>query len=168
MIYLMDFKGGALARRFQAHRRSLGLDLATPYFNAGLMVIDRAAWRAAALGDRAARALRDEPRRFPFMEQDALNAILAGGFAPLSPRCNFMGDFLSLDLEADDRADRAALRQQSEALGVRALARRSALCRSLSKLVRRFALAGLVVARSRPRARASRAGPPRAANSPNG
>ncbi|MGO4870983.1 MAG: glycosyltransferase family 8 protein [Roseiarcus sp.] len=100
MIYLMDFKGGALARRFRAHRRSLGLDLATPYFNAGLMVVDRAAWRAAALGDRAARALRDEPRRFPFMEQDALNAILAGGFAPLSPRCNFMGDFLSLDLEA--------------------------------------------------------------------
>lgn len=100
MIYLMDFSGGALARRFQAYRRSLGLDLATPYFNAGLMVVDRAAWRAADLGERAARALRDEPQRFPFMEQSALNATLAGGFAPLSPRCNFMGDFFLLDLEA--------------------------------------------------------------------
>jgi lipopolysaccharide biosynthesis glycosyltransferase len=100
MIYLMDFSGGARARRFQAHRRSLGLDLATPYFNAGLLVVDRAAWRAAGLGERVARALREAPRKFPFMEQDALNAILAGGFAPLSPRCNFMGDFLLLDLEA--------------------------------------------------------------------
>ena len=34
------------------------------------------------------------------MEQSALNATLAGGFAPLSPRCNFMGDFFLLDLEA--------------------------------------------------------------------
>ena len=33
------------------------------------------------------------------MEQDALNATLKGGFAPLSPRYNFMGDFFLLDLE---------------------------------------------------------------------
>ena len=44
MIYLMDYKGGALAKRFQTYRESLGLDLETPYFNAGLMVIDRAAF----------------------------------------------------------------------------------------------------------------------------
>jgi lipopolysaccharide biosynthesis glycosyltransferase len=100
MIYLFDFHAGALTRRFQASRRKLGLDLATPYFNAGLMVIDRAAWREAELGERAARALRAEPDRYPFMEQDALNATLKGGFAPLSPRCNFMGEFLLLDLEA--------------------------------------------------------------------
>lgn len=99
MIYLFDHNPGALARQFQASRRGLGLDLATPYFNAGLMVIDRAAWRAAELGDRAAHALRSDPGRYPFMEQDALNATLKGGFAPLSPRCNFMGEFLLLDLE---------------------------------------------------------------------
>ena len=52
MIFLMDCKGDALARQFQASRRSLGLDLATPYFNAGLMAIDRAQWRAAG-PDRA-------------------------------------------------------------------------------------------------------------------
>ena len=99
MIYLFDFNGGALTQQFQASRRGLGLDLATPYFNAGLMVIDRAAWRAAELGERAAHALRSNPARYPFMEQDALNALLKGGFAPLSPRCNFMGEFLLLDLE---------------------------------------------------------------------
>jgi lipopolysaccharide biosynthesis glycosyltransferase len=100
MIYLMDCKGGALAKRFQAYRRSLGLELETPYFNAGLMVIDRAAWRKQDLTARAASALRETPDRFAFMEQSALNSLVAGRFAPLSPRCNFMGDFLLLDLEA--------------------------------------------------------------------
>ena len=99
MIFLMDFKGDALARQFQRSRRSLGLALDTPYFNAGLMTIDRAAWRAEKLTERVTKALRDEPKRYPFMEQDALNAALKGNFAPLSPRFNFMGDFFLLDLE---------------------------------------------------------------------
>jgi lipopolysaccharide biosynthesis glycosyltransferase len=99
MIFLMDFKGDALARQFQRSRRSLGLALDTPYFNAGLMAIDRAAWRAERLTERVTWALRDEPERYPFMEQDALNAALKGNFAPLSPRFNFMGDFFLLDLE---------------------------------------------------------------------
>jgi lipopolysaccharide biosynthesis glycosyltransferase len=99
MIFLMDFKGDALARQFQRSRRSLGLALDTPYFNAGLMAIDRAAWRAQRLTERVTQALRDEPERYQFMEQDALNAALNGNFAPLSPRFNFMGDFFLLDLE---------------------------------------------------------------------
>ena len=99
MIFLMDFKGDALARQFQRSRRSLGLALDTPYFNAGLMTIDRAAWRAEKLTERVTKALRDEPERYPFMEQDALNATLKGNFAALSPRFNFMGDFFLLDLE---------------------------------------------------------------------
>ena len=99
MIFLMDFKGGALARQFQRSRRSLGLALDTPYFNAGLMAIDRAAWRAEQLTERVTKALRDDPERYPFMEQDALNATLRGNFAPLSPRFNFMGDFFLLNLE---------------------------------------------------------------------
>jgi len=99
MIFLMDFKGDALTRQFQRSRRSLGLALDTPYFNAGLMAIDRARWSAEKLTERVTQALRDDPKRFPFMEQDALNATLAGRFAPLSPRFNFMGDFFLLDLE---------------------------------------------------------------------
>ena len=99
MIFLMDYRGGALAREFQAHRRTLGLAPGTPYFNAGLMVIDRAKWRADELGTRAMRALLTNPDRHPFMEQSALNELVAGGFAPLSPRYNFMGDFFLLGLE---------------------------------------------------------------------
>jgi lipopolysaccharide biosynthesis glycosyltransferase len=99
MIFLMDFNGGALAERFRTYRRSLGLASETPYFNAGLMVIDRAVWRERDLTARAARALRETPERFTFMEQSALNGLIAGDFAPLSPRCNFMGDFFLLGLE---------------------------------------------------------------------
>ncbi|HEY1781556.1 MAG TPA: glycosyltransferase [Roseiarcus sp.] len=99
MIFLMDFKGDALAQRFQRSRRSLGLALDTPYFNAGLMAIDRTEWRAAKVTERVTQALRDDPKRFAFMEQDALNATLQGNFAALSPRFNFMGDFFLLDLE---------------------------------------------------------------------
>ena len=98
MVFLMDF-GGPHAEEFQGYRRALGLDLSTPYFNAGLMAIDRAAWRAANLTERVTEALRATPERFPFMEQDALNSLLQGGFAPLSPRYNFMGDFFLLGLE---------------------------------------------------------------------
>jgi lipopolysaccharide biosynthesis glycosyltransferase len=100
MIFLMDHKGGPLAREFQGYRRALGLDLTTPYFNAGLMTIDRAAWRAAGFAKQAAEALRAAPERFPFMEQDALNSLVRGRFAPLSPRYNFMGDFFLTGLEA--------------------------------------------------------------------
>jgi lipopolysaccharide biosynthesis glycosyltransferase len=99
MIFLMDFNGGALARTFQRHRRSLGLDRTTPYFNAGLMAIDRAQWSARDLGERAMAALRAQPDRYPYLEQSALNELIAGGFAPLSPRYNFMGDFFLLDME---------------------------------------------------------------------
>ena len=63
------------------------------------MVIDPAAWRREKLADRVMAALAEDPMRYPFMEQDALNATLKGGFAPLSPRYNFMGDFFLLDLE---------------------------------------------------------------------
>jgi lipopolysaccharide biosynthesis glycosyltransferase len=100
MIFLMDFKRDALARQFQRSRRALGLAIDTPYFNAGLMTINRAAWRAENLTERVVKALRDEPERYPFMEQDALNATLKGSFAALSPRFNFMGDFFLLDLES--------------------------------------------------------------------
>jgi lipopolysaccharide biosynthesis glycosyltransferase len=99
MIFLMDFSDNPLAQQFRADRAALGLDPTTPYFNAGLIAIDRQRWTALELGERTVAALRAAPERYPFLEQSALNELVAGGFAPLSPRYNFMGDFLLLDLE---------------------------------------------------------------------
>ena len=143
MIFLMDFKGDALARQFQRSRRALGLSLDTPYLNAGLMAIDRAAWRAEKLTERVTTALRDDPKRYPFMEQDALNAALKGNFAPLSPRFNFMGDFFLLDLE--HRLEPIVLHfvNAPKPWELASWRGEATVRRGLSRLVCRVALAGL-------------------------
>jgi lipopolysaccharide biosynthesis glycosyltransferase len=100
MIFLMDF-GGHLASHFKAYRGKLGLALTTPYFNNGLIVIDRNAWEREELGGRALSFIKANREKCEFYDQSALNALLKGRFAPLSPRFNFMGDFLLLDLERE-------------------------------------------------------------------
>jgi lipopolysaccharide biosynthesis glycosyltransferase len=100
MIFLMDF-GGHRASEFQDYRRNLDLPLATPYFNNGLIVIDRAHWEREELGERALAFVRAHRERCQYYDQSALNSLLRGRFAPLSARYNFMGDFFLLDLERE-------------------------------------------------------------------
>jgi len=102
MIFYMDF-GGHLATEFKTHRASLGLAAGAPYFNNGVTVIDRERWEAEELGSRALALIAGDPQRYQWFDQDALNVVLAGRFAPLSPRFNFMGEFLLLDLEKEIR-----------------------------------------------------------------
>jgi lipopolysaccharide biosynthesis glycosyltransferase len=99
MIFLKQYGGGALAEQFARHRAGLGLTADTPYFNNGVTVIDRAAWSARRIGYAALGHVLDRPDACPYLEQDGLNAVLKGRFAPLSPRFNFMGDSFHLDLE---------------------------------------------------------------------
>ena len=72
------------------------------------------------------------------MEQDALNSLLQGGFAPLSPRYNFMGDFFLLGLEAEIDPIVLHFVNSPKPWQYRAVARRAALRRGLSGLVRRI------------------------------
>jgi lipopolysaccharide biosynthesis glycosyltransferase len=99
MIYYMDF-GSPLAGEFRAHRQAIGLDAETPYFNSGVMVIDRRRWVDEELGRRAID-LAISNAKLRWIEQDALNVLVKGRFARLSPRWDFMGDFLLLDLEKE-------------------------------------------------------------------
>jgi UDP-glucose:(glucosyl)LPS alpha-1,3-glucosyltransferase len=99
MIYYMDFDG-PLAGEFRAHRQAIGLGAETLYFNSGVMVIDRQRWIDEELG-RHAIALAMSNTNLRWIEQDALNVLVRGHFARLSPRWNFMGDFLLLDLEKE-------------------------------------------------------------------
>ena len=98
MIFYKQFGGGDLARQFHAYRAGLGLGARVPYFNAGLMVIDRAQWTRERWSERALDYLRANRAACAFAEQSALNALAQGQFAQLSPRCNFMGDFFLLDV----------------------------------------------------------------------
>ncbi len=98
MISYMDF-GGHLREEFRAYRLALGMAPETPYFNNGLTVIDRALWSKSEMGERALRFIAENPGICLRFEQSALNALLKGNFTRLSPRFNFMGDFMRLDLE---------------------------------------------------------------------
>ena len=99
MIFLKDLEDGPLTAEFRAYRAGLGLSPGTPYFNNGFTLIDRHAWGRLDVGGAATAFLAANAGRCPYLEQSALNAVVNGQFAKLSPRYNFMGDFLLLDLE---------------------------------------------------------------------
>jgi lipopolysaccharide biosynthesis glycosyltransferase len=101
MILLKDLEDGPLTPEFKAYRQRLGLSLSTPYFNNGLTLIDRHRWDRLDVPGAARAFLAAHPEQCPFLEQSALNAVVHGEFAPLSPRYNFMGDFQLLDLEQE-------------------------------------------------------------------
>jgi lipopolysaccharide biosynthesis glycosyltransferase len=101
MIMLKDLEDGPLTPEFRAYRQRLGLAPSTPYFNNGLTLVDRHRWDKLDVPGAARAFLAAHPDRCPFLEQSALNAVVHGEFAALSPRYNFMGDFQLLDLEEE-------------------------------------------------------------------
>lgn len=62
------------------------IDPSMPYFNAGVLLIDLVQWRLANVGDRAVRYIRRY--RPVLMDQDALNAVIAGRWLQLDPMWN--------------------------------------------------------------------------------
>lgn len=101
MIFLKDLEDGALTAEFKAYRAGLGLSPGTPYFNNGFTLVDRQNWERLDVAGAARAFLAANAGRCPYLEQSALNAVVNGQFAKLSPRYNFMGDFQLLDLEAE-------------------------------------------------------------------
>jgi lipopolysaccharide biosynthesis glycosyltransferase len=64
----------------------LALDPETPYFNAGVLVIDTLRWREQGIGRAAIEYVR---RHRPYhQDQDGLNAVVAGRFRELDVRWN--------------------------------------------------------------------------------
>ena len=81
---------GSVGARFGvAGWKELGLDPAAPYFNAGVLVMDLAQWRAEDIGVRAIEYVRRHWRRVYFWDQEGLNAVLAGRWALLDPAWNW-------------------------------------------------------------------------------
>jgi lipopolysaccharide biosynthesis glycosyltransferase len=58
--------------------RDLGLSTEAKYFNAGVMLVDLAAWRGDEVGVKAREYLLNYADRVYFWDQEALNAVLAG------------------------------------------------------------------------------------------
>jgi lipopolysaccharide biosynthesis glycosyltransferase len=70
------------------HLRSLGLDDPKNYFNAGVLVINLAAWREERVTDHLTRLALSRP--LPWYDQDALNVVFADRWKRLHPRWNAM------------------------------------------------------------------------------
>ena len=87
---IVDRRVPRLGSRFGvAGHRELGLDGELPYFNAGVMVCDLAAWRASEVARRALGYIQRYGNRIVFQDQEALNAVFAGRWRSLDPRWNW-------------------------------------------------------------------------------
>jgi lipopolysaccharide biosynthesis glycosyltransferase len=70
---------------------------APPYFNAGVLLLNLARWRAEGISERVFRYLRDHHRELTFWDQEGLNAVLAGDVGLLDPKWNVPTSLLWLE-----------------------------------------------------------------------
>lgn len=70
-------------------RPDLGLHGAGSYFNAGVLLISLAPWQQQRVAERAIEFLRVSPEKAVYLDQDALNAVLAQNWLPLDDKFNF-------------------------------------------------------------------------------
>jgi lipopolysaccharide biosynthesis glycosyltransferase len=68
--------------------KELGLHPKAPHFNAGVMVVNLGWWRQNETLNQALGYLRRYGSKVYFWDQEALNAVLAGHWAPIDPRWN--------------------------------------------------------------------------------
>ncbi|WP_347266191.1 glycosyltransferase [Paracoccus sp. (in: a-proteobacteria)] len=88
-------------RRVQEYRTLR--EPAQPYFNAGVVMIDTAAFLAADLPAQAARIARRHPAALSSMDQSLLNIALRGDWAEISPLWNWQ--FTSASAHLTSMAD---------------------------------------------------------------
>ena len=74
--------------KFRTHARALGMTEPFRYINTGVMLIDVAKWNKSELGPRALDFIRRNPDLCLLPDEDALNGILDGRQAELSPIWN--------------------------------------------------------------------------------
>ncbi len=98
----LDLRGKAIAavedpsalqtanRRDAKHNRDL-IDPADPYFNAGLVVIDRSEWRRAQIPERLSAFSADGTMDRIYYDQDLLNIVFRDNVYLLDQRWNFIG-----------------------------------------------------------------------------
>jgi lipopolysaccharide biosynthesis glycosyltransferase len=70
------------------HFHELGMTKPYRYFNAGVLYLDVKRWNSEELGNRALEFIRQNPDLCFLPDEDALNAILDGNIAELSPMWN--------------------------------------------------------------------------------
>ena len=67
--------------------------VATPYFNAGVQLINLDYWRQNNIGQKMAEYMKEHPDNCPYADQDPANKILSGKVKYLDFKYNFMEDW---------------------------------------------------------------------------
>ena len=75
-------------KEFEDHCHKLGMSKPYRYFNSGVLYIDVEKWNSKKTGERALDYIRQNPDLCTLPDEDALNAILGGNIAELSPMWN--------------------------------------------------------------------------------
>lgn len=70
-------------------RPDLGLLTVGEYFNAGVLLVNLAAWRQQQVAEQAIRFLKEYPDKAIYLDQDALNAVLVHNWLPLNDKFNY-------------------------------------------------------------------------------
>lgn len=83
--------GACGSRRGVKDREVYGVPEDGGYFNAGVMLIDLAAWRQRSITARALEYLARVGDRADFLHQEALNAVAWNDWLPLPARWNLLG-----------------------------------------------------------------------------
>ena len=96
-LWETDLGGRALAASIEPtankrRKRDLGLER-LPYFNAGVLLIDLAAWRSQNIAQRILDFYKARQGRLFANDQDAINGALPGEIAVLSPKYNYYNIF---------------------------------------------------------------------------
>jgi lipopolysaccharide biosynthesis glycosyltransferase len=76
-------------------RQTLGLPDDAPYFNAGVLLIDLARWRAERIGEAAHAFAGENPERLTYQDQCALNWVLRDRWVTLDPAWNVLTGTIS-------------------------------------------------------------------------
>jgi lipopolysaccharide biosynthesis glycosyltransferase len=77
--------------------KELGLLPESPYFNAGVLVMNLERWRTEKISRKAFNYLRGFIDYLNFRDQEGLNAVLAGKWGMLDPRWNVASSILSYE-----------------------------------------------------------------------
>ena len=70
---------------------SPSLDAGTPYFNAGVLLVDRAEWTRRGITDRCVEYLECNREALRFGDQDSLNVACAGAWLEVPNKWNYQG-----------------------------------------------------------------------------
>ncbi len=91
---LEDFPIAAVYDNYVRKQELIGIVDEGNYFNSGVMLINIKEWKKQNISQRAFEFLQSNPSKILFVDQDALNRVLAGNWKKLDPKFNLLYSYI--------------------------------------------------------------------------